>query len=506
MSFWRNPEFVRHVRAELRPARALSAAALALVICSLVGLSAWGNTEQNQTREFFKVFYLWVMGIQYVVLLFWCASACGHSIARERELKTYDFLRTTRLTAWELIVGKVLGVPILAYFTIGCALPVAIMLGILAGYALHVLIWTYSLLLVTALFVSLMSLWASMQLEGSSARLIGLAAIIPVALGFGFGELPFPGFRAVSIFPALFTLYGVRTAWMIVPTLFGQRVSFVAVTLVLYSLFGAWLVLMLVRNIKKDTEQIRLLSRWQAIGFSAFINLLFFAFLDPNQISSKALRFGSTRAGYMTAAEIATFMMALNGFILLVIGVAMLSPQEKLKVWWRSHAAGEESYISESGPPWPWLIPSALIAYVLLAIEALGLRASVPLGDWKLGTTAIAMLVFLVFATRDVLFLQWAILTRMKRPVVKGLLYLWLYYSAAAIIAAVFGIISERQGKFLLGLLTPFRTLDYSGIQPNISPGIYLGLALQLLVILLLLRVMSVRLRRPAMVPALSEG
>jgi len=58
----------------------------------------------------------------------------------------------------------------------------------------------------------------------------------------------------------------------------------------------------------------------------------------------------------------------------------------------------------------------------------------------------------------------------------------------------------------LLGLLTPFRTLDYSGIQPNISPGIYLGLALQLLVILLLLRVMSVRLRRPAMVPALSEG
>ncbi len=502
MSFWRNPEFVRHVRAELRPARALSAAALALVICSLVGLSAWGNTEQNQTREFFKVFYLWVMGIQYVVLIFWCASACGHSIARERELKTYDFLRTTRLTSWELTVGKVLGVPILAYFTIGCTVPVSLMLGLLAGYQLRVLFWTYVLLLVTALFVSLMSLWASMQLEGSSARSVGLLAIIPVALGFGFAYSAFPGFGAISIFPALFSLYEVHTdVTRVVPTLLGKPVPFVAVTLLLYVLLGAWFVLMLLRNIKKDTEQIRLLSRWQAVGFAAFLNVLFYAFLDPKHV------FGTMpQSGYMSVPEVSNFTMAATGFILLVIGVAMLSPQEKLKVWWRRHAAGEEFYISESGPPWPWLAPAALMAYVLLAIEALGLRASIPLGEWRLGAAALELLAFWVFATRDVLFLQWAILTRMKRPVVKGLLYLWLYYSAAAIIAAVFGIISERQGKFLLGLLTPFRTLDYSGIQPNISPGIYLGLALQFLVILLLLRVMSVRLRRPAMVPALSEG
>jgi len=502
VSFWHNPEFVRHVRAELRPARALSAAALALVICSLVGLSTWSNTLLDPVREFFRVFYLWVMGIQYVVLLFWCASACGNSIARERELKTYDFLRTTRLTAWELTVGKVLGVPILAYFTIGCTLPVAIVLGILAGYQLHVLFWTYVLLLVTALFVSVMSLWASMQLEGSSARLVGLLAILPVGLGFSrAGWQLFPGFDGISIFPALFSLYRVQAVMQgTAPTLFGKPVSFVALTPVLYLLFGAWFVLMLVRNIKKDTDQIRLLSRWQAIGFAAFVNVLFVAFLDPKTVLPRAPHH------WTGAPEVSAFTMPVNGFILLMIGVAMLSPQEKLKVWWRRHAAGEESYFSESGPPWPWLIPAALIAFALLAFQALRFSSAVPVDDWRLGAAALELLAFLVFTTRDVLFLQWAILTRMKRPVVKGFLYLCLYYTAAVILAAVFRIISQAQMSFFLGLLTPYWTLESADIQFNLSSGVYAGLALQLLIILLLLRVMSVRLRRPALVPALSES
>ena len=51
MSFWENPEFVRHVRAELRPARTLSTGVLALVICSLVGLSCWGSTGRERLRN-----------------------------------------------------------------------------------------------------------------------------------------------------------------------------------------------------------------------------------------------------------------------------------------------------------------------------------------------------------------------------------------------------------------------------------------------------------------------
>lgn len=504
MSFWRNPEFVRYVRAELRPARVLSSAVLALVICSLVGLSAWGSTDRNATREFFKDFYLWVMGIQYVVLIFWCATACGHAIARERELKTYDFLRTTRLTAWELIVGKTLGVPILAYFTVGCSLPVSVLLGMPAGYSLGTLIATYVLLLATALFVSVMSLWTSMLVEGSGARSVGLLAIIPVGLAFGFADTAFPDFGAMSIFPALWSLYGVSgngPIGRVQPVIFGQPVWFGWLTLILYASFGAWFVLMLLRNIKKDPEQTRLLSRWQAIGFAAFLNLLFYAFLDPKMISPR-----QPYNGWISPAQLSTVVIVLNAVIFLAIGVAMLSPQEKLRVWWRKHAAGEETYLSESGPPWPWLIPAALIAYVMLAAEALSLYRMFPIDQWHLGAAALGILVFLVFAARDILFLQWAILTRMKRPIVKGFLFLWLYYTAAGIVASVLSIAGPEGGRFVSEVLTPYGALSWEKIAPTESPGIYIGLVIQIFVIIYILLVVSHRLRRPAIVPALLAG
>lgn len=500
MPFWKNPELVRYARAELRPARAMTSAMLALVICTLVGLSSWASMEQGHPKDFFQTLYLWTMGMQFVVLTFWCASSCGHAISRERELKTYDFLKTTRLTPGELMVGKLLGVPILAYFTVGCTVPVSIVAGLMGGFSVNTIFWTYILLVSLALFVSIVALWASMQVEGTSARSVGLLVVLPVALCFGFAETPFPGAGAISIFPALISLHEAK---IMVPTLFGAPVSFTLITLILYSSLGAWFTLMLIRNLKKDIEEIRLLTRWQAIGFAAFLNLFFFAFLSPQLVYLPPVR-SYTSLNAIAPQDVASLAMGVNALILIVIGLALLAPHEKLKVWWRKHAAGEESYFSESGPPWPWLIPAALIAFGMLVAEALGLERSIPLSQWHLGTAAMQLLVALVFVTRDILFIQWANLTRMKRPVLKGILYLWLYYAAAGILAGVFSVASIGQSRFLLGVLTPFSVF---ALDSNTSwTGIYVGLILQVALIVLLLRVLTVRLSRPAIVPALSEG
>ena len=330
-------------------------------------------------------------------------------------------------------------------------------LGILAGYSVGTLIGTYVLLLATALFVSVMGLWASMLVEGSGARSVGLLSIIPVGLAFGLAGTPFPGFGALSIFPALWSLYGVRRNGpldRVQAVIFGQPVSFDWLTLILYASFGAWFVLMLRRNIKKDPEQTRLLSRWQAIGFAAFINFLFYAFLDSQMMLPRG-----PYNSWISPAQFSMVAVGLNALIFFVIGVAMLSPREKLRVWWRKHAAGEETYLSESGPPWPWLIPAAVLAYLMLAAEALSLYRLFPVAQWHLGAAALAFLVFLVFTARDILFLQWAILTRMKRPIVKGFLYLWLYYTAAGIVASVLSIAGPAGGRFVSEVLTPYGAL-----------------------------------------------
>ncbi|MGH9650487.1 MAG: ABC transporter permease, partial [Terriglobales bacterium] len=178
LQFWRNPEFIRHARAELRAPRSIAAGLLVLVICALVGLASW-SAERNHLPEFFRTCHLWLVGIQFTLLGFWCASNCGQAISRERELKTYDFLKTTRLTSAELIIGKTLGAPIMAYFVVGCSLPVSLLAGLLGGYSVGTLLGVYALLIAFALFISLFGLWISMLLEKSSSGVVGLLALFP---------------------------------------------------------------------------------------------------------------------------------------------------------------------------------------------------------------------------------------------------------------------------------------------------------------------------------------
>ena len=115
--FWRNPLLILHVRSSLRPARAAMAAVLSLIVCGLIAMGCWSGNSGN-VREFWSSFYGWVLGAQFVLLGGWSASMCGHAVAQERQLKTFDFLKTTRLSSAEIMVGMVLGAPIVAYFII----------------------------------------------------------------------------------------------------------------------------------------------------------------------------------------------------------------------------------------------------------------------------------------------------------------------------------------------------------------------------------------------------
>ena len=493
LEFWRNPEFVRHLRAELRPPRAITAAFLAVVVCALAGLACWASEHEN-LRVFFRTFHGWLVGIQFVGLAFWCASGCGQAITRERELKTYDFLKTTRLTAGEIVLGKILGAPIMGYFVVGCTLPISLAVGALGGYGLGTLVGVYVLLLAFALFVSLMGLWLSMLLEKSSSAAVAILTLLPIGWTFSLGYSPFSGLGSLSAVPTIFSLYGLKDEpTLLRPTLFGMATPSLVVSLLLYAAFGAWLALMLVRNLKKDREQIVLLSRWQAVGFGAFLNVLLYAFLNPQALTSTA--------AYHTIRpeEVATLAMAMNGLFIFVVGLATLTPHERLKVWWRRRAAGEEKYFSESGLAWPWLIAVALVAYVLLIAEAAGLRSAVGFERWHLGQAAIQLLVLLVFAGRDVMFLQWCNLTRMKRPLVKGVLYLMLYYFAVSILGIVVAATTGSESNMVFDALTPYGPFMTGGAGlARLSPAIYIGLGVQMAFILLILKAIAMRLSRPA--------
>jgi hypothetical protein len=337
-----------------------------------------------------------------------------------------------------------------------------------------------------------------MLVEKSSSGAVGLLGLIANLFFLAFAESPFKGFTAISIVPALLSLHHVNSMDLahVSPTVFGMQVPCVILTLILYVLLGAWLVLMIVRNLKRDIPEIQLLSRWQCVGLVAFWNLLFYAFLDTSTLRKPSHLFLSLRVH-----QIAFDAVAGNAVFLFLIGVAALSPHERLKVWWRKWQAGVGSYFAPDGLPWPWLVPAAIIGYAMLAAEALGLRSAVPLGEWRLGFAAMAFGAFLIFTARDVLFLQWCLLTRMHQPVIKGFLFLVLYNAAVSLVGLVISVVSAPATAKVLTLLTPYMLIGEMD-KPDIpSAFILAGMALQVGVCVLILLAIQRRLARPVHAP-----
>jgi hypothetical protein len=358
-----------------------------------------------------------------------------------------------------------------------------------------------SILCVT-LFLGLGGLWLSTLLETRSRGIgmIGALAFYGFVLGaFGFAESWFPGLAAFSPLTGLHTVLGMRFdgGREVTATLFGLDVPWVLMTVLLCSSFGAWLALMLVRNLKRDYEEIRPLSRWQAVGCAAFLNFVFYALL---RVVSPGSEFGHA----VRATEFTSFMVAINGLILFVVGLATLTPHERLKVWWRQRGSGTTGLFSEDGLPWPWLALSALVAYALMVWGLLAWRFALDFHTRSLALAAVQLLIVLVFITRDVLFIQWCTLTRFRQPVIKGFLFLSLYYMAAGVVTAISAIGSESTGMTAMRILTPVGIFDPEMSWPHIPASVYGGLAVQIGLIAMILVVIGNRLARPALMPVAS--
>jgi hypothetical protein len=497
LRFWRNPEFVRHVRAELRPTRAVTVAVVTLFVCGLIWLSCWSFVQQdlenarsglqryggeqwmarvamlekNIFHETWLLFFWWVFAIQGVMLTLWSLFACVQSVSGERDRKTWDFQRATSLTSSEFLVGKLIGEPILTYFLVLCLLPFTVMGGLVGGISLSGLVSAYLLMLGGSLFLGVCGVFLSTLIESGSrgiTLLIGLAMYFMTAGAMGMTNSGFPGLAAFSPLSGIMGMYSPNEpTFHRLPTLFGKPVPWLLLSLLLWVTFGSWIVLMLVRNLKRDYDEIRPLSRWQAVGCAAFLNFVLYAMVNP------------ARFGQAGSHELMSLMIGVNGLILFAIGLATLTPQERLRVWWRQRASGSMAMFSEDGLPWPWLALSAVTAYALIVWGTLAWDKALPFEMKSLERAAVQLLVVLVFITRDVLFLQWCKLTHMSRPVFKGLMYLCLYYAAAVVLIVLFGQASETNALRVLSLLTPVGAANPEAEGFRFPASLYLGIALQ---------------------------
>jgi hypothetical protein len=523
LKFWRNPEFVRHIRSELRPARAITVALVVLLLCALIGLGCWSERQsmlaiaernagqyggpwieyakhmrEHTAQHTWMLIAQWMFGLQAGLIGFWSLMMCAQSVSGERDRKTWDFQRTTSLTSTELAIGKVLGEPVVAYFAALCALPFTVIAGLGAGFTVWHVLNALTGIFASALFFGVCGLWMSIMVEhrSRSVALLGALMVFGLALGtYGLTMSWFPGLAAFDPFVNLYRVLQLSFAYhgYVAPRLFGHAVPWLVMSLLLYASVGAWLWAMIVRNLKRDYEEIRLLSRWQAVGCAAFLNFVLYALFTSPDVLVKS-------------DVLASFVVGLNGAILFVIGLASLTPPERLKVWWRERAEGRGGIFSADGLPWPWLVLSAAVAYGLMVWGLLAWRFALDFHSSSLRTAGLQLVVVLVFVTRDILFIQWCTLTRLRQPVMKGILFLCLYYASAGVVVALCSISGESTSMAALNILTPTGVFQTQYGWGNYSGGLYGGLALQAGVIAVILVAISHRLGRPSLVRVVSEG
>jgi len=305
----------------------------------------------------------------------------------------------------------------------------------------------------------------------------GLAVLGLLWMSSVLAASPWPGLAGGAIWPAIVgALMAGGASGLAEPTLFGRPVPWIVASLVVLGSGAAWLALMVGRNLKRPAEDLQILSRAQAVGFALYVDVLLLAFLDPSR--GRDVPPGTTMQVLLTTV------------LAYVVGLLILAPRERLRIWWRSRPAAWWIALHEDGLPWPWLVLVALAGLLTALLGGVvGARGATPGAD-AVALAAAQMAVTTVFAVRDILFLQWGRLTGMKRPVAGGIAYLAL---ATAVLGLLQGSIFGARGGHWLWL--PWTAVV---VEPRVAG---LWAAVQLPVIGLLLLAIARRLARPVRPP-----
>ena len=463
-----NPELLRYLRSELRPARAAIIMGGTLAGALLMALFISANTLQENlyTQRYWQDVYGAILVASSIILVLWSLLNASQAVVSERTHRTFDFWRTTRLSPMTLAVGKLFGAPIGAWLQFATALPVAVVVGMLGGFRVTAIVGSFLILGLCNVTLSAVALCLSMRAQDQRRATMLMLVLVLILLPNlnGASMLVLPGHSAaLSAWSALSPIHGI-TAWHqgvgAKVTLFGQSVPSLLVTTVLDLVIIAWCLAALARSIKLEPDQSSLFSPLQVVGISVCLFVFNYAAFVP---------WGVVVAGYNNGMDDRSIAHTnLEGLILTGVMTTILCiyftvnstlfTRDVLRQALRVEAAQKISLKLIA----PWLATGA-IALVAAALAVAGYRGLYPSEPIPWVTLVSVYLLIAAYAVRDGMFLQWMVAQRVKAPVLKGMVLLFCYYVGSAVLSAA--LVGPRHAPQMMRWLAPI-----SG-DPTEGPG-----------------------------------
>ena len=462
MPIWENPEFIRNWRAQMRPAMLIGGAAIALLLSWVVGYAMQATAQGNP--EWARQFTGMALAFILAALGLGGGLACGLSIYRERERNTFDFQRVTRLTPMELTLGKLFGAPIYAYFLAVCLLPAAIYGAARTHLSVSFFLTGLVIILVGCVAFHALGLLLSLMSPRVGSGVPG-ALLLFLLLGLIPAATTETNLRTAG--PWAGVLFATDGSWQVLAhvdpkaraapfvndwtdLVFGQPVHHVPVLLILYLSVLAWLLLALVRNMKRDLGDLELFSPAQSVGLLVYLNLVVMAFYAGREWTPEGGQ------GPATAASVFLLFTGINLGMLYFLGLTLLHGRDQSRR--RVYALGA------SGPGWRealWptgYVLAAAAIVTLLVTTRFTLAASLR-SNLDRGLAAFQAAFLLVALVRDLLYFQWMKLRRSRYPLAMAVLFMGVFVTCSVMLLNALGWIGEGKQAFLAAIPLPWVVL-----------------------------------------------
>jgi hypothetical protein len=458
---WANPELLRNARIQLRPGRAIAAA----IICAAISLTIWYSFESRSAAqavasdaiEMFK----FILQMQIFVLLIGGGIYELLTVHREKELNTFDYQRVTRLSSFELAVGKLFGAPILTYFIVLCLMPIAIFAAILGHAPLAVVVEAYVIVLVGCIAFHVLALLISATLgRGVSAIAVlpylVLVAFTSVDYGANRGSFIQPNWTLHEINPfAASRMFSIDPPTRLEDLFFGISVPHFVVLMVIYVTLIAWFLLAVIRNLKRDPAVYELYSPIQAFGFAIYLNVLMLGFFNWKAPLGSPILSSTRILGYNTLPPHQVEEILLTGSFCLfaLLGIILLRNRERVRQ--RIQLLGERAAGFWAALwPAPYVLAGMIIAGLGI-LELIRVYRNVSGADWDWGLALVTIAFFALWLARDLLYLQWMGLRRTRRPFASAITYLIVFYTCTGIIFGVAHVLLRQSVAPYSAMLIP---------------------------------------------------